>query len=430
MPAVVLYLQLHQPFRLRRYSVFDSDAHYFDDARNAEILRKVASKSYDPAGRLLLDLVRRHDGMFRFALSVSGCLLEQLQQWSPDTLNLLVQLARTGCVEFLAETSHHSLAAAFSRDEFLAQVNLHEARIRSLFGQTPRVFRNTELIYSNALARTLSTLTDSTGQRRYAGILCEGTDSHLGYRTANFVYQPPKVEGHVLPGRDHHPLALLLRNSKLSDDIAFRFSNRAWPHWPLTAEKFASWVHQINREGQICNLFMDFETFGEHQWTETGIFQFLEALPDRILRVAPGQHEFVTPAEAIQRFRPAAEFDVPDWTSWADTQRDLSAWRSNAMQTGALTELFALEPAVKKFAAAQAARPRLPMGPVDAAVPAEPDVLEQWRRLTTSDHVYYMSTKGFADGDVHRYFSPFDSPYDAYINFMNVLDNLKQRVLA
>jgi alpha-amylase len=390
MPAVCIYFQVHQPYRLRRYSVFDTDRHYFDDHKNAEILRKVASKCYLPANKMLLETIKQHDGRFRVAFSISGTALEQFAQNAPEVLDTFKALANTGCVEFLQETFYHSLAFLYSRDEFRTQVDLHRARIKELFGQEPRVFRNTELIYNNDLAHFVSHM-------GYEGILSEGADQILGTRSPNFVYRPP-----------HAPrIKLLLKNYRLSDDIAFRFSNRAWEQWPLTAEKFAKWVNQINGHGQCCNLFMDYETIGEHQWAETGIFDFVRHMPGEIMK-ASNENHFVTPSQLIDRCEPAGEVDVQSMISWADTERDLSAWLGNAMQSNALHELYKLE------------------GPLKDK--GDEQLITDWRRLGSSDHLYYMSTKYWADGDVHKYFSPYESPYDSYINFMNVLDNIQTRL--
>jgi alpha-amylase len=389
MPAVCFYFQVHQPFRLRRYSVFDTDQNYFDEFKNVEIARKVAEKCYVPANRMLLDNIRRHEGRFRVAFSISGVALEQFQQAAPEVIDTFHELNATGCVEFLNETYYHSLAFLYSREEFRNQVDLHRRRIKELFGQEPRVFRNTELIYNNDLAHFVSHM-------GYDATLTEGADHVLGYRSPNLVYKPP-----------HAPnLKLLLKNYRLSDDIAFRFSNVNWEQYPLTADKFAKWINQINGHGVCCNLFMDYETIGEHQWAETGIFEFMKHLPGEILK--NGENRFVTPSQMIDTFEPAGEIDVPHMISWADTERDLSAWLGNAMQSNALHELYKLEGALKEK--------------------GDEALLADWRKLTTSDHFYYMCTKYFADGTVHKYFSPYESPYDSYINFMNVLDNVRSRL--
>lgn len=395
-----MYFQVHQPFRLRRYSVFDSDHFYFDNKENQAICEKVANKCYRPATAKILDLIRRHEGRFRVSYSITGTALDQFQAWAPDVIDMFQQLASTGACEFLAETSHHSLSFLFSREEFSEQLALHDAQIRRLFNQTPRVFRNTELTYSNDVASHIGAL------GRYRAILCEGVDRLLGHRSPNFIHVPPGTRGD--PNRSR--VKLLLKNYRLSDDIAFRFGDRNWSEWPLRAETFAKWVDQINGNGYVCNLFMDYETLGEHQWEHTGIFQFLDALPEKVFDVSPGKNDFCTPSEAIERYPAVGEYSVPVMTSWADTERDLSAWLGNAMQENAAAELYRLE------------------GPVKARHAAGDEyILEDWRKLTTSDHLYYMSTKYWADGDVHKYFSPYDSPYEAYINFMNVLDNVRTR---
>ncbi len=388
MASVCFYFQVHQPFRLRRYSVFDSDARYFDDNANREILQKVGHKCYLPANGMLLDQIERHQGRYRVAFSLTGVVLDQFERYMPEVLDSFKRLAATGCVEFLSETYHHSLSFLYSEREFIEQVELHRRRIKDLFGQTPTVFRNTELIYNNDLARRVSAM-------GFKAILCEGADSLLGYRSPTYLYHPPGLSG----------LKLLLKNYRLSDDIAFRFGDRGWKEWPLTADKFAKWINQIHGNGYVVNLFMDYETFGEHQWSETGIFDFMHHLPEQVL--AHADNDFQTPSQCAQRYGTDGEYDVPYMISWADTERDLSAWLGNAMQSNALHELYRLEESVKGA--------------------GDPELLEDWRRLQTSDHFYYMCTKYFADGDVHKYFNPYDSPYDSYINFMNVLDNLRTR---
>lgn len=400
MASVCIYFQVHQPFRLRRYSVFDADPFYFDNVVNRTICEKVSAKCYRPATTLLLELVERHAGRFKVAFSLSGAILEQLELWAPDVIELLQRLVATGQCEILGETSHHSLSFIFSRDEFGEQVKTHEQHLRRLFGVAPTTFRNTELTYSNEVSAYLGE------HGRYRAVLCEGVDRLLAMRSPNYLYVPPGT------GRDFSaaPVKLLLKNYRLSDDIAFRFSDRSWSGWPLKVEDFARWVDQINGDGNLCNLFMDYETLGEHQWAETGIFEFFSALPERILAINDGANDFVTPSEAIDRYEPVGEYNVPHMVSWADTERDLTAWLGNAMQHNAASELYRLEPAVKARHAA-----------------GDEHLLEDWRKLTISDHLYYMSTKARDDGAVHSYFSPYDSPYEAYINFMNVLDNVRSR---
>jgi alpha-amylase len=389
MPSVCIYFQVHQPFRLRRYSVFDTDRHYFDDRLNAEVIRKVSAKCYLPAGRVLLEAARKHDGRFRFAFSITGSAMEQFRRYVPEVVELFQQLNATGCVEFLDETYYHSLAFLYSREEFRAQVELHRQQVKELFGQQPRVFRNTELIYNNDLAHFVSHM-------GYDGVVAEGVDHVLGHRDANAVYRPP-----------HSPrLKLLLKNDKLSDDIAMRFADRSWEGYPLTADRFAKSVSEINGRGNLCNLFVDFETFGEHHWAETGILDFLTHLPAEVLK--DRDNDFLTPGQVLDRYDAAGEVDVPHMTSWDESDRDLSAWLGNAMQSNALHELYKIE------------------GPLKERGDAE--LLTDWRRLSASDHFYYMCTKYWSDGDVNRHFSPYESPYDSYINFMNVLDNVQSRL--
>lgn len=415
MASAVLIFQIHQPMRLRKYSVFDTEPNYFDDARNAQILRKVADKCYRPATRLILDLVRKHQGQFRVAFSISGTALDQFERFAPDLIDSFRELARSGHCEMVCETSHHSLTSLFSPSEFARQVESHAQRIHALFHQWPTTCRNTELIYSNRIAEMIAGIKDAHGQPRFGAILAEGTDPHV------------REGGRIARAMGAPGLWVLTRHYRLSDDIAFRFSNRTWSEWPLTPEKFAGWVA---RESEPCVLYMDYETLGEHQWAETGIFDFIAQLPEAMVAAAK-QHDphtpaFLTPAQAAasahERRTPSREFDVAEPTSWADTERDVSAWQGNAMQRHALEQLAALE---RPLLAMRAAAGR------DPAALAEADqAWRDWCNLTTSDHFYYMCTKYFADGMVHTYFNPYDSPYDSYINFMNVVDNLRTRIAA
>jgi len=315
--------------------------------------------------------------------------LEQLAEYSPEVMSTFDALARTGCVEFLAETYYHSLSFLYSRSEFQEQIFKHMDTIERLFGQRPKVFRNTELIYNNELAAAIEEM------GVFDGIITEGADRILAGRSPNFLYKPPK-EGKV---------KLLLKNYALSDDIAFRFSNRGWSEWPLMSHKFSDWINKVNGNGYVVNLFMDYETFGEHQWEDTGIFDFMRHLPDEILKHP--DNNFKTPTEAIAAYPATDTVNVPALISWADTERDLSAWLGNAMQSNALHELYRMEHTIKKA--------------------GDKTLLSDWRKLQSSDHFYYMCTKYFSDGDVHKYFNPYDSPYDSYINFMNVMGNLEKR---
>ncbi|MHB8651827.1 MAG: glycoside hydrolase family 57 protein [Minisyncoccota bacterium] len=397
MSSVCFYFQVHQPFRLKRYRIFDvgNDRDYFNDkeerdTNNARVFKKVATKCYLPANAVLLDLLHQHPE-FKVSFSFSGVFLDQAVAFAPEVVDSFKALIATGRVEVLSETYHHSLAFLHSMDEFRAQVGLHRQKIQAIFGVTPRVFRNTELIYNNDIARAVE-------QMGYHGILAEGADHVLGWRSPNFLYRPCGTER----------IKVLLKNYRLSDDIAFRFSSREWAGWPLTAPKFAQWVSAVNGNGNLVNLFMDYETFGEHQWEDTGIFDFLRALPGEVLRHP--DNNFVTPTEALERYDSVAELDVPHHVSWADVERDLSAWLSNPIQHDAMRAVYALEDEV--------------------LATGDPHLVEDWRRLQTSDHFYYMCTKWFSDGDVHKYFNPYETPYEAFIAYMNVIQDMKLRIAA
>lgn len=391
MPSVNFYFQVHQPYRLKRYSYFhiSRDHEYFDEQKNSQILRKVAEKCYLPTNRKMLELIKRHDGRFKISYSVTGVAIQQMRDYCPEALQSFVDLAETGCVEFIGETYYHSLSAVYNADEFRQQVAKHSLLINDLFGQTPKVFRNTELIYDDRIGRLVS-------EMGYKAMIAEGADDILGWRSPNYVYS--------IPGTDTR---LLLKNYRLSDDIAFRFSNRGWECYPLTADKFAHWVHSISGSGDTVNLFMDYETFGEHQWASTGIFEFLDYLPTAILRHS--DWNFATPSEVVERYPVRAEMPFHRLTSWADVDRDLTAWRGNRMQESALNQIYEIASMI----------------PHD-----RPEVLDVWRKLQTSDHFYYICTKWFADGDVHAYFSPYESPYEAFITYMNVLRDFKEYYLG
>ncbi len=395
MPSVCFYFQVHQPIRVKRYRIFDigNDADYFNDSSNSnlnnqKVLAKVAFKSYLPANKIFLKLLKKYPQL-KISFSFSGVILEQLQKSFPRVLDSFKRLVDTGRVELLSETYYHSLAFFYSRKEFEKQVDLHKVKLREVFGYTPRVFRNTELAYSNELGVWAE-------KKGYKAILAEGWDSFLGWRSPNFVYRPIGTKR----------IKLLLKNYRLSDDIAFRFSEKGWKEWPLTASKFASWISSINGNGHVVNLFMDYETFGEHQWEDKGIFEFLKNLPKEILK--DKDNDFVTVSEAIERYPAMDLLDVPNVVTWADTERDLSAWVGNAIQNCAINFIYQLE---KKVISTRDER-----------------LIENWRKLQISDHFYYMCTKWFADGDVHKYFNPYDSPYEAFISFMNAAKDLELRV--
>lgn len=392
--AIVLYLHVHQPYRVRHYTIFDSgvnhnyfDANFEDQTSNERILKKVAEKSYLPTNQRLLKLLEKNPD-FKLSLSITGTVLEQLEKWSPEALQSFKDLCATGRVELVAETYHHSLAFFYSRAEFEMQVDMHRQKVQELFGQTPQVFRNTELAYNNDLAYWA----DKAG---YKGILTEGWDPILDWRSPNYVYRPTYTNN----------IRLLMKNYKLSDDIAFRFGDREWKEWPLTADKFSHWLSEDN-DATNFNLFMDYETFGEHQWQESGIFGFLEHLPGEWLKTEG--HTFMTVSEAIDSFEPKGQIDVSQTITWADAERDLSAWLGNAMQGASINALYGLQDRI--------------------IASGDLGLIEDWRRLQASDHFYYMCTKWFNDGDIHAYFSPYDTPYEAYINFMNAYHDLQYRL--
>ena len=391
MNSVCFYFQVHQPYRLRDFNFFDigSGTNCFDSEKNLAILNKVSEKCYLPANQLFLDLINKYPGEFKISFSLSGVFLEQCETWRPDVLASFQSLVDTGQVEILGETYYHSLSYLYSKEEFVTQVKKHNDLIKRLFGVEPKVFRNTELIYNNDLAYFVK-------EMGYQGIIAEGVDHLLGYQSPNFIHHPP--------GLSNFPI--LLKNYKLSDDIAFRFSNKGWNEHPLSSEKYANWIHQTAGNGETVNLFMDYETFGEHQWEDTGIFEFLRYLPEAIFRHP--DFKFHTPSEVINHYPIRGTYDAHNYTSWADSERDLSAWRSNAMQHEALRRIYSLEKTIK--------------------LAKNIELLEYWRKLTTSDHFYYICTKYWSDGDVHKYFSPFDSPIQAYNNFINTCADLEYRL--
>jgi alpha-amylase len=393
MPSVCCYFQVHQPIRLRHYTFFDigREHAYENEEENRAILQRVAQSCYLPAAYILLEQIRHHGGRFKVAFSISGIALEQFARYQPAVLKLFQDLADTGCVEFLNETYHHSLAFLFSEVEFHRQVELHRQAIESCFKQTPAVFRNTELIFNNDVARVVEKM-------GFTAILAEGADPILGWRSPNHVYRPQGCRN----------LRLLLKNYRLSDAIAFRFNDPTAPDHPLSGARFADRIHQTQGVSDVINLFMDFETFGEHHAAETGIFDFMKDFPAAILRHP--EFSFATPSEAVRIQTPVARLDVPQLISWADVERDLSAWVGNDMQKDAIQAVYALENKILRL--------------------GHPALLQTWRNLQTSDHFYYMCTKWLGDGDIHKYFNPFKSPYDAYINYMNIITDLSQQIDA
>jgi len=388
--SVCFYFQVHQPDRLRLFRFFDigNDDHYFDEFANRTILRRVADRCYLPANSLLLDLIKANNGAFKVAFSISGVAVEQFEKYAPEVLDSFRELAATGCVEFLAETYSHSLASLSSPSEFKKQVKLHAEMIKKHFGQRPKAFRNTELIYSDMIGKDIADM-------GYKVMLTEGAKHILGWKSPDFLYT------NAINPR----LKVILRNCNLSDDIAFRFSNQNWSEWPLTAEKYAGWLRDALNEGDFINLFMDYETFGEHQRYSTGIMEFLRALPSEVLKRGI---EFHTPSEIGELYQPMAPLHVQYPISWADEERDTSAWLGNELQNEAFSKVYAIESKVNKT--------------------GDDMILRTYRRLQESDHFYYMCTKFFSDGTVHSYFNPYDTPYEAFINYMNVLSDFEIRV--
>lgn len=392
-------MHVHQPWRVRKYTIFDTaeqhdyfDAHYIDDAdRNNElIMRKVADKSYRPMNELLEKLLHEHPE-FKLSLSITGTFIDQAERWAPDVIESFQRLVATGRVEIVAETYHHSLAFFYSVAEFERQVAMHREKIKNLFGVETQVFRNTELAYNNDLAKWA----DNYG---FKGILAEGWDPILEWRSPNHVYRPAGTTD----------IKLLMKNYRLSDDLAFRFSNRNWEQWPLTADTYSNWLHDSAASSPLINLFMDYETFGEHQWADTGIFEFFDSFVEKWL--ANSDNTFMTASDAVDSHDAVGEISMPQTVTWADSERDLTAWLGNAMQHEAMRYLYELEDDILRTGDLQ--------------------LIDDWRRLQTSDHAYYMCTKWFTDGDVHAYFSPYESPYDAFLYFMNALRDIRYRLMG
>ena len=384
--SICLYFQVHQPTRLRLYRFFDigKDSHYYDDFANRTILRRVAQKCYLPMNQLMLDLIKQYKGKFKIAYSISGSVLDQFQRFAPEVIDSFRALAATGKVEFLAETYYHSLASLASESEFRHQVAKHAAKIEELFGVKPITFRNTELIYSNGIGEMVYDM-------GYKTMLTEGARHIMGWKSPNYVYC----------GETQPKLKLLLRNYTLSDDISFRFAANK-----VTAEQYVDWMKENAKEDEIVNLFMDYETFGEHQGAETGIFNFMKALPGAVL--ADGTFAFVTPAEAVKKHKPVSDLPVDDPISWADEERDITAWLGNELQSEAFKKVYAM---TEKL-----------------SIVNDEELWNDFGHLQESDHFYYMCTKFFSDGEVHKYFNPYDTPYEAFINYMNVISDFQIRL--
>ncbi len=388
MKNICLYFQVHQPYRLKKYRFFNmgKDHFYFDDFLNRMVMQRVAAECYLPMNDLLLKLIEKYDGKFKVAFSITGSAIEQFREYAPQVLDSFKALALTGCVEFIAETWNHSLSSLRDRVEFDYQVNKHRDEIEKLFGIRPKTFRNTELIYSDEIGEMVDNLGFET-------ILAEGAKQVLGWKSPNYPYSNAR--------RQHQKV--LLRNYKLSDDIAFRFSSSESEDQPLTAKKYMDWIGQ--EQGDVVNLFMDYETFGEHNKAETGIFTFFREFVELAVE---GGTNFSTPQDIAEEFQSVAVLHVPHAMSWADEERDLSAWLGNELQDEAFDKLYALRDKIEKA--------------------NDKNLSYVFGALQASDHFYYMCTKWFSDGDVHSYFNPYDSPYDAFMNYMNVISDFQIEV--
>ena len=396
MKSIVFYLHMHQPRRLKHYNIFSvgydheywTEKDWFAGTNNERVFKKVAEKSYRPMLERLEKLIDTYPN-FKFSISLTGSFIEQAEEWAPEVIESLQRLAKTGRMEIAAETYYHSLAFFYDREEFAEQVRIHQERIRELFGVDTKVFRNTEFSYNNDLAHWAE-------EYGFKGILAEGWDKVLGERSPNYVYRPEGCQN----------IKLLTKNYKRSDDIAFRFSDKTWDEWPLTIDKYLRWLDEDAEKGPLLNLFMDFETFGENIWKDTGIFEFFETLVSRWSK--ENEANFLTLSEACDSMEPRDTISMPWTVTWADSERDLTAWLGNSMQHEAMKNLYDLKPEI--------------------LATGDKDLIEDWRRMQTSDLVYYMCTKYFNDGDVHAYFSPYDSPFDAFLYFMNVMRDIRMRL--
>lgn len=384
MKSVCFYFQVHQPFRLRTYRFFDigKNHYYYDEYFNRMIMRRIAEKCYLPMNAILMEQIKEFGAQFKVAFSITGIAIEQMELYAPEVLESFKKLVATGNVELLAETYSHSLSSLKNPEEFRNQVAAHSKKIEEVFGQKPVSFRNTELIYSDQVGAQVA-------EMGYKVMLTEGAKHVLGWKSPNYMYA----------NAINPKLKVLVRNFRLSDDIAFRFGQQSWAEWPLTADKFAGWLNAVNPKEEVVNVFLDYETFGEHQWAATGIFEFMKSLPQAIL--SKTKFKFATPAELADELQPVSAIHVPYPISWADEERDLTAWLGNHLQDESFDRLYELAS--------------------KAANSDDESIRRDWSYLQSSDHFYYMCTKWFSDGDVHKYFTHYPSPYEAYINYMNVL---------
>ena len=405
MTDIVFVFEVHQPHRLKRSlfwegKVFRRQAkeelfnYYFDNEVDREIFKRAARKCYYPSNQIILENIDKHKNsrkQVKFSFSLSGVFLEQCEMFDKDLLESFRQLASSGCAEFLNQTYYHSISSLYpEKEEFIAQAKLHRQTVKDLLGYTPTIFENTELLYNNTIAKNVEDM-------GYNGIYTEGVEKILGEKSPNFIYTP----------KGSKKIKVLLRNYKLTDDVGFRFSARWWPEWPLTAPKYANWL--ATTKGEVINIFPDYETFGEHHWPETGIHSFLQHLPDELLKY--DHLQMATPSEVVKKHSSADELDVPEsqgTVSWADIQRDQTGWLGNVMQWAYYVTLRRLEPLIKES--------------------DDPELLRLWRDFQISDHLYYMFTAGGGPGDVHSYFSPYESPMDAFVAAQTLLNDFEARV--
>ncbi len=390
MRAICLNFQVHQPFRFRRYRFFDigNDHYYYDDYSNETILRKAADRSYLPTNKILLKLIRKYKGSFKVSFSLSGIALEQFELYAPEVLDSFIELAETGQVEFLAEPYAHSLVSIKNPEMFRQQVEKHSAMIQKYFGMQPKVLHNTEKIYSDDIGMMAADM-------GFNAMITEGPKHVLAWKSPNFLYCSA-----VNPR-----LKLLLRNFQLSDDLSFRFGNQNWSEYPLTSEKFVAWL-TANPKDEVINLFMEYDVFGGVQAESTGIFNFLTELPEVVSKHS--KLKFATPSEVVEALQPVSMVSVPHPISWSNEERDLSIWLGNELQQEAFNKLYQLESRVKQ---------------VD-----DHALLKDWEYLQVCNHFYYMNTKFFTDGGQHKVYNPFSSPYEAFINYMNVLSDFELRL--
>ncbi len=393
MKTVCLNFQIHQPFRYRNYRFFDigSDAYYYDDFANETFMRKVADMSYLPANKIILEQIIKHKGKFKVTYSISGVALHQFRLYAPEVIDSFAELAATGCVEFLSETYANSLVSLTDSHFFASQVKAHDDLIEELFGQRPKVFKNTELIYSDEIG-------DLVHRMGFEAMITEGAKHILGWKSPNFLYC------NALNPR----LKVLMRNFHFSDDLSFKFSNTGWNEFPLTAEKYAGWMVSLPKAEEVITIFINYAAFGQIHPKSSGIFEFLKNLPDAVLK--SHQLNFSTASEVVANLQPVSSIHVPTAISWADEERDLSAWLGNELQKEAFDKLYQLKEQMRNC--------------------TDTSICKDWDYLQTNDHFYYMCTKFFSDGEVHKYFNPYSTPYEAFINYMNVLSDFKIRLTA